>query len=95
MDERIKDAITRFSASLNLISNVFLKSNLGQEEDMSFVMNLIISAYISSLCHLMRHISQGDSESIIQTEHFIQELLICISNIKPINNVFTFSTDLH
>lgn len=87
MDGRIKNLIDEMSNSLREHSLKFLFKKLQDEEQLSDILNLILSAHLSSLCNVMKFIAEDHEEISITTKKFLTELLLFISNCHPVKEM--------
>jgi len=87
MEGRIKKLVDEMSDSLREHSFKFLSEKLQEEEKMSDILNLILSAHLSSLCNLMKFIAEDNEEISITTKKFLTELLLFISKCHPVEEM--------
>jgi hypothetical protein len=67
----------------------FLAITLEDEEDNTFVINLILSSYITAMSNILMHVVEGSEAGEMLMRKFIKNLRDSIKAIDQINNVKT------
>jgi len=65
----------------------FIKLHLKDEENMEEVINLILSAHISSLGQMLNDINHNDEDRLKQSNEFFNKLIVAIKELPPIYDV--------
>ncbi len=88
MNNKFTQLTIDLSDHLERVTMAFLISNLEEEENITDVLNIILSAHISSLFSLMRTACDDNPERE-KVEEFIDKLMKYISTLNPITSVET------
>lgn len=88
MNDKFKKLTNQLTNELHRKSLNFLIENLmGDEEETSDLINLILSSHLSSLFSAMKLLASEHKEHSQKVEKFINELMNYISSLEPITNV--------
>jgi len=87
MNERYKEITRKLSDFLWQETLQFMAHNLEKEEDTSDLINLILSSYLSSLCNLMKWLSQENPPMNEKVKEFIDGLLKHVAQAHPIKDM--------
>jgi hypothetical protein len=87
MTPRYKNLTIKLSDLLELSVYDFCLENLNSTENTSDLINLVLSAHISSLFNHMKGISNGNEEITKNVNNFIEKISEAIQLSDPINKV--------
>lgn len=87
MDKRFKHLTVELAHLLQLKSSVFLLEKLNNEENTSDVINLILSAHMSSLFNSMMNIAEEHEQIKNKVNNLITNMIVFIQKEDPIHNV--------
>lgn len=87
MNEKFKKLTVELCDELKVKSYEFLLNKLNKEEDTTNVINLVLSAHLSSLFTCMIEIASNHTEHTEKVKKFIENLTKYISTLEPIENV--------
>jgi hypothetical protein len=85
MNERFKKFIAPLCDDLMKITALFIKLNLNEVEKKHEVINLILSAHISSIANLMRDATRDNDNDFAMTNKFLKDLMKSLSKLGAIS----------
>lgn len=88
MNERFKELIRQLADELCECAGNFMLSNINEEEvKTGYLVDLILSAHLSSCFTLMANIASGHEKIEQKVNEFIDQLVNYIKTIDPISNL--------
>ena len=93
MNERLKQLTLKHSDMLESISFIFFHKKLEDEEDKSFVINLILSSYVTAMCNMLMHTVGDNEHDNIMMQKFIKEFMDKIRDSNAIANIEKYANN--
>lgn len=93
MNDRYKKLTIELSDVLWTEALQFLANNLENEEETSDIINLVLSAHLTSMCNLMKWTSDDHPHISKRVNEFIEEVLSFIAKIHPIKDMEIIKND--
>ena len=95
MKDKFKELTVKLSNHLYIEIFTFLDKNLDEEENLSEVIDLILSSSISALFNAMNKMSNDYPEHKNQVSKFTDDLRKYISTREPIESMELIEEDIH
>ncbi len=89
MDKRFKTLSIKLTDELTDLTQLFFLKNLRQTEKTSDMINLAMSAHLSSLFNCMRDIAKNNKQISIVVKEFIAKISNDLANTYPISSIET------
>ena len=93
MNEELNKYVTMLTHQLDEATLHFLNHDFPHECGLDFVLNTILSSYISSLSHMMVAVCGDNLDEQISIEKFISSLQEIIIKTYPTRQAYSFTTE--
>lgn len=95
MENRLSKLIVEHSNILEMVTLLFMQEKFEDEEETIFVINLMLSSFITAMKKILMHVVDNDEKDKDRMRQFIEELTIKIAECKSIGSVNRVIPEIH